>query len=298
MEWHKRTGIVHHPVLQGYRSPGETELECYHRLLGDITHLGVAHGVGAMLSAEEEWVRDRKPYYKVWPQIAEGLLRVRLDVPCQAITPLLKKMPEVVSIRFPKMREPRFGKEIVREALVTYIPKAMTLDDAVADAIGIFYNDDDPELTTAATVLVFSEDTIEESIEAAHERSRKVKDDASYAMISCIRYVIGIAMLHDNPDMVEAVVLRKDQAKYAATRDPKYVEKAKRRGEYGFNVGANIEVLPHFRRPHFGIRWTGKGHEVPKLVPVKGCVVKRSKFTEVPTGYQADEEAEAAVAIV
>lgn len=48
---------------------------------------------------------------------------------------------------------------------------------------------------------------------------------------------------------------------------------------------AKIEVSPHCRRPHFAIRWTEKGHSVPKLVPVNGCLVNRSKLLPVPTGY-------------
>ena len=51
-----------------------------------------------------------------------------------------------------------------------------------------------------------------------------------------------------------------------------------------------MECAPHFRRPHFAIRWTGKGGAVPRMVPVKGSVVKRQLATDVPTGYMDDDK--------
>lgn len=54
----------------------------------------------------------------------------------------------------------------------------------------------------------------------------------------------------------------------------------------------DIEVSPHCRRPHFGIRWTEKGHSVPRLVPINGCLVNRSKLFPIPTGYLGSEELE------
>jgi len=66
------------------------------------------------------------------------------------------------------------------------------------------------------------------------------------------------------------------------------VAKAQRRGKVGWNVGRQIEVTPHVRRPHFAIRWTERGRAVPKLVPVKGSVVHRQLAEKVPTGFGSD----------
>ena len=263
MEWHKRD-------LGLERPSGVSEV--------DYLALAIRACKGQPLKQEFfttalEWCNGGKPYYNVWPHIADGLSRVRLDVPAVAMRPLIRKLPRVISVRFPKGHP--IGEFLLRCTFV---------EDNYA-GMGLW-------IGKAFSGFTLVDGLVEDSLQRAKEnRGSGYVNTMDYA-VTALRIALGIAMLHDNPDMVEAVVLRKDQAKYAATRDPKYVEKAKRRGEYGFNVGANIEVLPHFRRPHFAIRWTGKGHEVPKLVPVKGCVVKRSKFTEVPTGYQADEEAE------
>jgi hypothetical protein len=34
------------------------------------------------------------------------------------------------------------------------------------------------------------------------------------------------------------------------------------------------------------VRWTGKGGEIPKLVPVKGAIINKKLMTTVPTGYE------------
>ena len=64
-----------------------------------------------------------------------------------------------------------------------------------------------------------------------------------------------------------------------------YIEKARKRGIVGWSIGKQYETCPHYRRPHFGIRHTGKGGAIPRIVPIKGAVVHNKKLTTVPTGY-------------
>ena len=103
------------------------------------------------------------------------------------------------------------------------------------------------------------------------------------------RLAMGICLLGNDSEFIQPEVLTADQIKFGTSRDMKLVEKAKKRGKYGWTVGRDIECLPHIRRPHFAVRWTGKGGAVPKVVPVKGSVVKRKSMTDVPTGYMDDE---------
>ena len=58
--------------------------------------------------------------------------------------------------------------------------------------------------------------------------------------------------------------------KYEDSGDRKYVDRARRRGKLGWNVGARIEVMPHYRRPHPALVWTGPGRAVPRIVMRKG----------------------------
>ena len=40
-----------------------------------------------------------------------------------------------------------------------------------------------------------------------------------------------------------------------------------------------MEVVPHYRRPHMALVWTGAGRAVPKVVPRRGSVVHRDRPT-------------------
>jgi hypothetical protein len=77
----------------------------------------------------------------------------------------------------------------------------------------------------------------------------------------------------------------KDEHKLNDATLSKLVEKAKRRGKFGFSLGKNIEVVPHIRRPHPALVWTGVGRSIPKIIMRAGSVVHRDKISQIPTGY-------------
>lgn len=88
----------------------------------------------------------------------------------------------------------------------------------------------------------------------------------------------------------EPILLNRDKQKRLTEEDKKKAQnRARNRGVYGFDIGKDVEISPHFRRPHFAIRWTGEGRKVPKLVPVKGAVINKRLLEEIPTGYDGDE---------
>ena len=73
-----------------------------------------------------------------------------------------------------------------------------------------------------------------------------------------------------NPD-----VHADDRARCQAGGDHRYCEKAHRRGKVGWDVGREIEVAPHYRRPHLMLAWTGHRRAVPTIVPRNGTIGKR-----------------------
>lgn len=101
-----------------------------------------------------------------------------------------------------------------------------------------------------------------------------------------VRIVLGVMLLAADPDYIKPVLLKADENKTTPLEER--IARAKNRGVYGFTIGEEIERCPHFRRPHFAIRWTGKGAEIPKLVSVKGAIIGKEKMTTVPTGYEGD----------
>lgn len=112
--------------------------------------------------------------------------------------------------------------------------------------------------------------------------------DENIAAIAVTRIAAGITILASQPEMIERVLLAKDVLKGRSGPDAE--RRAMQRGVNGWSIGKNLEgfsrdVSGHIRRPHFAIRWTEKGRKTPKLVPVKGSIVHRSKLTTIPTGY-------------
>ena len=101
----------------------------------------------------------------------------------------------------------------------------------------------------------------------------------------CARLACTICLLENDPELIEPDVLAKDRDKFEITRDAKYVERAKRRGKVGWNIGKSIEVIPHVRRPHLALMHTGHGRMVPRIVLRKGSVIHREVVTHVPTGF-------------
>ena len=101
-----------------------------------------------------------------------------------------------------------------------------------------------------------------------------------------VSLVTTLCLLGDNPELITPSILTKDEG---STRDlTGLVEKARRRGKIGWEVGRDIEVAPHIRRPHPALVWTGEGRTTPRIVLRKGFVVHRSKIEALPTGYEDD----------
>jgi len=113
----------------------------------------------------------------------------------------------------------------------------------------------------------------------------KLRPDWDIGDLDLIKVLAAISLLHGNPDYFEPVLLAKDNGKEAT---PQRITKAKKRGVHGTHVGRKFESIPHYRRPHFATRWTGKGGATPKIVPVRGSIVKQKRMVEMPTGYLID----------
>lgn len=105
-----------------------------------------------------------------------------------------------------------------------------------------------------------------------------------------------------NSELVQPCVIKRFLEKYAATKDPEYVDRSRNRGFYGWDIGkdipdkAQVEELrkqainsgmksPHWRNPHFALRHVGKGRAQLQTTYIKGCFVNKDKFLEVPHGY-------------
>ena len=82
-----------------------------------------------------------------------------------------------------------------------------------------------------------------------------------------MRLCCSLCLLENDPSIISPDVLADDRAKFEASGDQKFVDKAHRRGKVGWDVGRQIEVIPHFRRPHMTLVWTGGAGRCLGLCP-------------------------------
>jgi len=112
-----------------------------------------------------------------------------------------------------------------------------------------------------------------------------------FIMLNIIKLCACVALIDQDPDIFTADILVDDLNKWdQANQDERarLIEKAHRRGKKGWNVGKGLEVIPHYRRPHPAVVWTGKGRACAKIVLRKGSIVHRNKVASVPTGFESD----------
>lgn len=243
--------------------------------------------VWTLASAAQDvaWYQASRPYYKVWPSVCKALSSLRLDVKYEQVPTVPSN---VMVIRFAESMEPiennkRLTSIMVSEwrafrdasrGLMISARTEGTIDDGIMFTIG---QSDDM--------------TIEESLDI-----RATVTDMMNFEKRAARIALTVLLLADDPNIITPDVLSKDRDEYDRSTDEAWkeraVERARRRGVVGWNIGADYEVCPHYRRPHFGLRHTGKGGTVPRIVPIKGAVVHRSRLTEVPTGYMLPDGTE------
>lgn len=295
MKWHDYPLLYRHcATAKGWRLKQDNEEE-YVRQLQDMfrrtdkSGCRAGNNTAAHVSAELHWCRDDRPYYDLYPSVAEAFTKIDLDgVLCKDVT---LPLPQLV-IRF------QVGRELVSHngSRVRSIFAGHALAGCGTNGRGLLVAMDTGDMDTLggeAPIPIHTLNCISlidtETIEAQLENGRRhpYSDDKidDCMVTACYKLVVALCLLKNNPDLIEPEPLEADRAKWEATHDPKYLERAAKRGKRAWSVGKHIEVAPGFRRPHFAIRWCGKGRVDPQLRPIKGCLVRRKAVEEVPTGY-------------
>ena len=137
----------------------------------------------------------------------------------------------------------------------------------------------------------------------------KTEPDADQSMTNQIMQIVfGVCMIpQTDSTLIKPLVLNRDKGKFEATGDLKYIDRAKRNGVYGWELGRDIPTpeemktlreqhgepgrkSPHWRMGHFAIRHTGEGRSVPILCWINETFVNKDLWKEVPTGYYGKEK--------
>jgi hypothetical protein len=246
--------------------------------------------------SEKRWELNRRPYYNVYPAIAPMLLRLNLNVD----TSLVHLPLPYFCIRLPKQKSPlqfQWEGEPWHVHSILVGPTTLEKDQQTFDGFTLWIDTGETGISpdglpypihTYINLPLQKGITLEQSLKALPYDS-----SAYYGMIlpedirtACARLACTLCLLENDPELIEPDVLSKDRAKYDLTHDAKYAEKARRRGKFGFNIGRGIEVIPHIRRPHPALVWTGHGRVTPKIIMRKGSIVHRDIALHVPTGFQ------------
>ena len=239
---------------------------------------------------DRSWQSARRPYYRVYPSIIPMLTKLNLEkVRGSNIT-----MPNgllSLSLQFP-VSHPLGGE--VRTLWVSLV----RLDEAFHGTTrGLSIGIDHGEIFDRGPIYLIrcfplKDMTLEECLaelpEGASAKEGKLLDPEIVA--DCIRLACTVCLIGENPELVQPDVLSKDLGKVTDENLDRLVEKARRRGKLGWSLGRSIETIPHFRRPHPALVWTGVGRTIPKIIRRSGCVVHRDVVAAVPTGYGDDDE--------
>lgn len=268
-------------------------------------------GCNSQFSVECRWLEANRPYFNIYPSMAQVLSKINFKFKCKHIVwpPQLDNMP--FSIRFSKNATPLCVNETSKPLHSILLVKSdhISIDDTNDLHKGMLIlanfglNEDYQLPETYWLSFPLNEDELLEDIinkyiansetatswvsnKATHLRPEQVELNKYYHFLDPIlRIAIGLLVLANDPEFCVPDVLSKHKAQFSVSKDPKYIDKAKRNGKFGWTVGESLESIPHIRRPHFGIRYTGIGKSIPKLVPIKGSIVNRNKI-QLPQGYQ------------
>ena len=231
------------------------------------------------------WQRDNRPYYRLYPGVMDFLL---------------KQNPQKfmdLNLHFP------FGLNTLSVEIPDSYWDKCNFQSAVFCSEGSGFRTLLQLKGRAYASLDFHEDF---NFEKENWSEWRVSKELVRAVAQLL---IGVIAIGEDPDLIKPVVLSKDKQKYEETHDEKYIEKARRRHNFGFDIGHDIPTeeeiksylqenkvarqhgrpSPHIRCAYLALRRTGPGGRTPKIVKVKSAFVNKSLLTAVPQGFYNDK---------
>ena len=237
---------------------------------------------------EEAFIRDKRPFYRIYPGIIEAFTTIGIEKhDVSNVHPPVNPL----SLEFPIDSPLVAGNRKVVNILF------MEFDDN--DTLFVEYRS---HVDTFGVILFpRTNEQITRLLDKTPEAARE-----TFKII--LQIVFGVCMIpHSDSDLIKPLVLNRDKEKFEVTGDPKYIDRAKRNGVHGWDVGKSIPTReematfreqhgepgrksPHWRMGHFAIRHTGEGRSVPVIRWIKETFINKDLWKEVPTGYHGGGE--------
>jgi len=238
------------------------------------------------IHTEENFIRAKRPYYRLYPGVTEALTRLGIEK-----HDISKVRPPVnpLSLEFPVDRPLIAGERKIVNILF--------MEFEEDDSLFIEYRSN----FDTFGVITFPREH-EEIMRWLHSDS-----DVEPTM-TILQIIFGVCMIpQSDTSLITPRVLNRDLEKFEATGDIKFVERAKRNGVIGWDVGRDIPTMeemeslrqqgeagrksPHWRMGHFALRHTGEGRVDKKVVWIKETFINKNLLKEVPHGYHDKEKA-------
>lgn len=245
---------------------------------------------GSTIAMALAWDLAKKPYYSIYPKIVKSLLRVPLDIKMERL-----EYPTSTSTLLIRLARGHELNGQVRAILVASMRHGYSKDKKVIPMT--------MQCTNGEAYAALFECGLDVTLDTLINKQASLPEPNGLdteTVRQCMKLAVGVSLLDHDPELVMPDVLADDRDKVGLAMDPvllaKLTDKAQRRGKVGWIIGACTEpapghtVSPHYRNPHFAIRWTGAGRVKPVLTSIKGSIIHRNKMTEIPTGYLEKEE--------
>lgn len=237
------------------------------------------------------WVEKNRPFVNIYSSFEKCLLGTKLgDIDTSKIPTSVLNTLQVIELRF----------ETRRPWLLFLLSDSSKASGVIAypfhpSVEGQLYDFDDPDnqfvwcyigtdVNSGQTIMEMCDADLKGEIGHLCDSTR-FESAAKFQSGQALKIAIGLRLLAADSEYFQPAILNSDQSKIGDVDMAILVDRAKRRGKFGFELGKGCELSPHFRNPHFAIRWTGKGGSVPRLVPVKGAIIHKNKALEIPTGF-------------
>ena len=227
-----------------------------------------------LISREMDWIEAKRPYYDVYPSMIPILEGLKLDFSLKDVT-LPMGFRELL-VRFP------VGHDV--QCIFFSLEKVEGEYRCLMNSYFMSEESNDEDRVTITTMWQ-DDATGQSAVDYLKGCDSGMSDYKLNQMTRFFKIFIGICLIGNDPEIVERQVLSKDLIKLTDENYERLADKAKKRGKFGFSFGAQLEKIPHLRRPHPCWVPYGPGRKYRKLKLRKGSIVHREKIEKMPTGH-------------
>lgn len=252
---------------------------------------------------ERKWVKNQKPYYNCYPAILPMLLKLDLDIDCSLVNEIAI---EPLELRLPKggldgLFTFANGKHQIQTVLfgIQDVPLADGSNELGKGLVIAFdIGETDPTGYPIYSMKFFplrDGMTVNEACKLFPDHYSAIEGTVipSSVITDTIKLCCCIALIDHDSELLEPDILVSDKGRWLEANVEerlKLMARATRRGKNGWNLGASIEYVPHYRRPHPALVRYGKGRSLARIVFRRGSVVHKKKLKEIPTGFEGTQE--------